>query len=146
MLLSLALTVFFYAQLPDDVAYLFKSDGSAERWASRIVVVLWLLLPQLVLTLFAFAVVWGVSIVSARFKATDDSTKKLVGTLLLMGNMVALPQALLVFAMLDIFSYNSYQIHILPLWAAALIIVGAGSIILGMFFMRAIRDIRGNCR
>ena len=56
-----------------------------------------------------------------------------------MGNMVALPQIILCFAMLDIFSYNSYQMHIMPLWVFALIIMGLGGIILGIFFIRAIR-------
>ncbi len=63
-----------------------------------------------------------------------------------MGNMVALPQIILCFAMLDIFSYNSYQIHIMPLWVFALIIMGLGGIILGVFFIRAIQQAWGATR
>jgi hypothetical protein len=56
-----------------------------------------------------------------------------------MGNMIAMPQIILFFAMLDILSYNSYQIHLLPLSVFALIIMGLGSIMLAMFFVQAIR-------
>ncbi len=63
-----------------------------------------------------------------------------------MGNMIALPQIILCFAMLDIFSYNSYQVHIMPLWVFALITMGLGGIILGIFFIRAIRRAWGATR
>lgn len=58
-----------------------------------------------------------------------------------MGNMMALPQIVLGFVMLDIFIYNSYRIHIMPLWIFAVIVMGAGVIVLGIFFLRAIRDV-----
>jgi hypothetical protein len=45
--------------------------------------------------------------------------------------------------MLDIFSYNSYQIHLIPLWVFALIVMVLGGIILGVIFLQAIRRIRG---
>jgi hypothetical protein len=63
---------------------------------------------------------------------------------LAMGNMIALPQVIFFFAMLDIFSYNSYEIRILPLWVIALVIMALGAIVLGMFFIRAIRQVRDN--
>ena len=57
----------------------------------------------------------------------------------LMGNMIGLPQLVLGFAMLKIFSYNSYQIHLMPLWVFALIVMGLGAIIFGLFFISAMR-------
>ena len=63
-----------------------------------------------------------------------------------MGNMIALPQIILCFAMLDIFSYNSYQIHLLPLWLFALIVMIMGGVIIGIFFILAIREISGTAR
>jgi hypothetical protein len=55
--------------------------------------------------------------------------------------MIALPQLVLAFAMLAIFSYNSYGIYLMPLWVFALIVMGLGGIILGAFFFLAIRQI-----
>ena len=59
-------------------------------------------------------------------------------TITVMGNMVVLPQIIFFFAILDVFSYNSYQIHPLPLLAVSLIVVGGGAVILGVFFIRAL--------
>jgi hypothetical protein len=43
------------------------------------------------------------------------------------------------FVMLDIFSYNVYEIHPMPIWLFALIVMVAGSVILAIFFIQAIR-------
>ena len=61
----------------------------------------------------------------------------------IMGNMVALPQIILTFAMLDIFFYNAYRIHLIPLWIFALIVMVLGSIFLGVFFIQAIKQSYG---
>ena len=139
LLLSIILSAYFYRRLPVEVAYHFKLDGSPDRWLSRGAIILWMLLPQLFLTLVAGAITWGVTKLSVLFQQPESTRVKPEEILLLMGNMIALPQIILGFAMLDIFSYNSYQIHIMPLWVFALIIMGLGGIILVIFFIRAMR-------
>lgn len=126
LLLSLILIAFFYQRLPGDVAYQFKSDGSPDSWLKRGTIVLWLLVPQLFLTLLAGAFTLGITKLATLLKPTESTRIKTEKVIRLMGNMVALPQALLFFAMLDIFSYNAYRVHILPLWAMAVIIVVVG--------------------
>ena len=59
-------------------------------------------------------------------------------TLFIIGNMVALLQAIICFAMLDIFSYNAYQIHLMPLFVFVLIVMVGGGFVLGTFFIWAI--------
>ena len=140
LLLSIILTACFYHRLPLEVAYHFRADGSPDRWLSRGAIILWLFLPQLFFTLLAGAITWGITKLGALFRQPESTWIKPESILVLMGNMVALPQVILCFAMLDIFSYNSYQIHILPLWVFALIIMGLGGIILGIFFIRAMRQ------
>ncbi|MBI2287390.1 MAG: DUF1648 domain-containing protein [Chloroflexi bacterium] len=137
-LLSMILTAYFYSRLPAEVAYHFKSDGSPDRWLSRGALLLWMLLPQLFLTLLSAAIVWGITRLATRFRQIDSTRIKPERILLLMGNMVALPQIILGFAMLDIFSYNSYQIRLIPLWLFALIIMGVGGIIIGIFLGRVL--------
>jgi len=137
--LSLVLTAYFYHQLSTEVAYHFKFDGSPDRWLSREMVTLWLLVPQLLLALGAGAIVWGITKLSVLSRQSGSAGVKPERLLSLMGNLVALPQIILCFAMLDIFSYNAYQMHIMPLWVFALIIIGLGGIILGIFFVLAIR-------
>jgi len=99
-----------------------------------------MLTPQFLLTLLAGAIAWGMTKLGGLFRQTGSAGIKVERILLLMGNMVALPQIILCFAMVDIFSYNSYQIHLMPLWIFALIIVALGGIILGIFFIQAMRQ------
>ena len=100
----------------------------------------WILTPQFFLALLAVGVVWGTIVLSARFQQIQSSAVQKLLTL--MGNMIALPQIILVFAMLDIFLYNSYQIHIMPLWIFALAVMILGVIILGIILLQAMRQIR----
>ncbi len=141
LLLSIILTACFYSRLPVEVAYHFQSDGSPDKWSSRGAVVLWTILPQLLLTLVAGAIAWGITRLAARFIQPESTRVKPERIILLMGNMIALPQIILGFAMLDIFSYNSYQIHLLPLWVFTLIVMVVGGIILGIFFLQAVRQV-----
>ena len=138
LLLSIIIAVYFYNRLPVELAYHFKSDGTPDRWLSRTAFVLWMLLPQLFLTLMAVALILGISRLSALFRQPERALIAPEKILLFMGNMVAMPQIVLGFAMLDIFSYNSYQTHIMPLWVFALIVMGVGGIILGILFIRAL--------
>ena len=139
LLLSIILTVYFYRLLPDEVAYHFEGV-SPDKWTSRGAVIAWMLTPQFFFVLMAGAIVWGATKLSTIFQQAESAAVKKV--LSLMGNMVALPQIILSFAILDIFSYNAYQIHIMPLWVFALIVMGLGGIILGIFFILAIRQVR----
>ena len=143
LLLSIILTAYFYRLLPVEVAYHFQSDGSADRWLSRGTIILWMLLPQLFLTLLAGVITWVITRLGALFRQSENTLVKPERILLLMGNMIGLPQIILCFAMLDIFSYNSYQVHLLPLWVFALIVMFLGGIILAIFFIRAMRQAWG---
>ena len=140
LLLSIILAAIFSPKLQPEIGYHFKDDGSPDRWLGRSQLVLAMLLPQLLLTLLAGVITWGVSKLSARFRPPGQSGIKTEKTLRLMGNMVALPQIMLGFAMLDIFRYNSSQIHIMPFWVFAVLVMGIGGILLGVFFLRAIRE------
>jgi uncharacterized membrane protein len=140
LFLSLILTAYFYRLLPGEVAYHFQ-DGSPDKWMSRGAIIAWMLTPQFFLALLAGAIIWGIIKLGTRFPSTANRLVEKI--LILMGNMIALPQIILGFAMLDIFSYNSYQIHLMPLWAFALIVMGLGGIILGIFFVLAIRQVWG---
>ena len=139
-LLSLTLVAYFYHLLPMKVAYHFK-DGLPDRWLSRNIIIAWMLAPQFFFMLLAGAITLGTTRLSARFQPTKSRWAE--NLLSLMGNMVALPQIILGFAMLDIFSYNAYQVHFLPLWVFALIVMGLGGVILGVYLAFAIRQVWG---
>ncbi len=138
LLLSLGLTIYFYPRLPDEIAYHFK-DGLPDRWVGRAAATAWLVVPQFLLTGLGAVIVMGIIRLGNRFPQTAN--KRAETTLLLMGNMVALPQLVLAFAMLAIFSYNSYGIYLMPLWIFALIVMGLGGIVLAVIFFLAIQQV-----
>ena len=140
LFLSVILTAYFYHRLPVEVAYHFKLDGSPDKWLSRKMIIVWMLTPQVLFTLGAGVITWGVTRLGILFRQAESILIKPERIISLMGNMIALPQTILCFAMLDIFSYNSYQVHIMPVWLFALIIMGLGGIIIGIFFIQIIRQ------
>lgn len=140
LLISLVLTAIFYPRLTVEIGYHFQGDGSPDRWLNRNRIILAMLIPQLILTLVAAATAWGITKLSARIP--QQAIVKQERIFRLMGNMMALPQIVLSFAMLDIFVYNAYRIHIMPLWVFAVTVMAAGAVVLGIFFLRAARAAR----
>ncbi len=130
--LSIILVAYFYHLLPTEVAYHFKFDGTPDKWLSREMTMVWVLTPQLLLTLLAAGIAWGITKLGILARQTGGTWVKAEGIISLMGNIVALPQLIVGFAMLDIFSYNLYQTHI-PMWLFLLIILGLTITGLGLF-------------
>jgi len=142
LLLVIIIAAFFYPQLSAKVAYHFKPDGSPDKWLSRQAILAWMLTPQLCLALLTGAIAWGTTKLSVLFRQAEGNLRP-ERIISLMGNMIALPQLIICFAMLGIFSYNLYGTHIMPIWIFALIVMGLGSILLGIFFILAIRRVWG---
>ncbi len=143
LLLSIVLTAYFYRLLPAEVAYHFI-DSSPDGWLSREMIIVWLLVPQLLLVLLAGGIGWGMTKLGALFRASEGTGTKPERIISLMSNMMALPQITLCFAILSIFSYNTYQIYI-PVWVLLLVILGLATIALGtllvLFFLKARRKL-----
>ncbi|MFC1980117.1 DUF1648 domain-containing protein [Chloroflexota bacterium] len=144
LFLSVFLSIYFYRLLPAEVAYHFRLDGTPDRWFGRGIAMVWTLLPQLLLTLLAGATMWIITKLGIFSRYTQSTWIKPEKVLLFMGNMIALPQFVLFFAMLDIFSYNSYQVHTMPMWVFLSVILGLATIalmlLLAFIFSRARRQ------
>jgi uncharacterized membrane protein len=138
LLLSIVLASVFYPHLTDQVAWRFNLEGSAKGWLSREIITLLMLLLQFLLVLAASAITWGITRMSRSFGQIESALKP-ERLILLMGNMAALPQIVLTFVMIDIFSYNIYGRHLMPIWLFALIVIVAGGIILTILFIRTIK-------
>jgi len=131
LILSIILTAYFSPRLPAEVAYHFSPDGSPDKWLSRGAAITWAVAPQIFLTLLAVAITWGTTRLGRLFGQTESAGIKPERVLSFMGNMMALPQIILCFAMLNIFSYNAYQTQLMSIWVFALIIMVLGGIIIG---------------
>lgn len=140
LFLSIAISAYFYHLLPEDVAYNLNPRLSPDKWLGRGTILSWMLVPQLCLVLVATGITWIITRLGILSGQENGAWIKPEMILSIMGNMIALPQVILAFAMLDIFSYNSYQFHIMPLWIFALLVMGAGVVMLGIFFILAIRQ------
>ncbi len=136
-LFSVILAVVFYNKLPPEVYYHFSGD-IPDREVSRVAIIAWLLIPQFFLAFIGVAISGIGSIISKKYELSDSNHIKRM--LMAMGNMVALPQIILIFAMLDIFLYNAYDIRLIPLWIVIVIILLLGTIVLGIFFFQTLRQ------
>ena len=123
--------------LSPEVAYHF-TDDEPDRWVSRGAIIAWLLVPQLILVLIGVVLSGGSAILSRRYELSE--TKHIKKILMAMGNMVALPQIILLFAILDFFLYNAYEIRLFPLWIGIPIVLLIGTIVLGVFFLQILRQ------
>lgn len=146
LLLSVALSAYFYPLLPAEVAYHFEPDGTPDRWLSREMTMFWVLALQLVFVLLGGGIAWGVTKLSTLFGQAGSTKIKPERLVLFTGNFVALPQFIICFAMVDIFSYNSYQIHLMPMWVFLLVVLGLVTISLVMFGVLILSKVRGGQR
>jgi uncharacterized membrane protein len=135
LVVSVTMAAIFYARLPADLAYHF-TDGSPDRWMPGALFLAWMLVPQFLLAALAAGIVLGV-IRLAGPRQSRPGAERILGV---MGNMVALPQVVLSFAMANIFSYNAYGAQIMPLWLFTVIIMALSGIVLGIFFLLALKQ------
>jgi hypothetical protein len=139
LLLAIVMAIVFYNRLPAEVAYHFTGD-TPDGWISRGAAVMWLLIPQFVLALTGLGLS-GMGIFITRKGGPEDSGS-FSKILTVMGNMVAIPQLVLFFILLDIFLYNAYDTPLIPLWIIVVAVTFIGSIILGIYFLQIIRQAR----
>ena len=137
LLASVVITVYFYGKLPDAVVWRLNSANSPT--ISRFQIVLWAVVPKLLLTLLAIAITYGTTKISNLSNQAADNGIKLDTVLMVMSNMVVIPQLILIVAMLNIFSYNAFQTHISFVWWISLAIILAGVVFLSIFFVHALQ-------
>jgi uncharacterized membrane protein len=129
-LFSLIIFASFYHLLPAEVAVHFDFDGNPDNWLSPLMTGVTVLVPQLFFVLLAAGIAWVVTRLGRQSGWAESGGVSAGRIVSFMGNILALPQLILLFAMLDILSYNSYQIHILPMWLFLIVVLGLATIAL----------------
>lgn len=132
LLVSLAVFASFYHLLPAEVAVHFDMDGSPDNWLGPPLTGVTVLAPQLLFVLLAWGIVWVAARLGNRFGQAEGGWVSAERVLAFMGNIMALPQVVILFAMLDILSYNAYQAHILPMWLFLIVVLGLATIALAV--------------
>ena len=141
-LLSIVLFALSYHMLPAEVAIHFDMDGNPDNWLGPEMTGITLLAPQLLFLLMALGIAWGVIRLDRRFSWSENGGVGTGRMVSFMGNILALPQLIILFALLDILSYNSYQTHILPMWLFLIVVLGlmtAGLLVAGIVFFLKLR-------
>jgi uncharacterized membrane protein len=139
--ISVIIAAIFFPQLPEQVAYRFSSEGTAESWMSRIGITA----TMIGLQFFIIALVILVVRVIVNFGKAIEQTASNFNPdrfMLLIGNIAALPQLVLAIVMFDIFSFNITEKHVLSIWLIILILAIIGAIILTVFFINALANAR----
>ena len=136
-LLTLAVSVIIAAwlgpKLTADAAYNFGGGDAPTGYFSRGAVLGITLGLQVAIALPVVFVSW-VTIRLRGSQADGGDAVKLDRVLLMVTNLVALPQLLLFFALAEILSYNIYGAHLLPGWAYGAAVLVTGALFLGLLF------------
>lgn len=139
---TVAAAVYFYPLLPARIGYHFGDGGSPDAWVDKGLFVALMLVLQLILSVAAGAIGLIVTKLAEMMKAGSVSIRSLGGVIAVMTNMVALPQLLVFFVVLDIFTYNAYGAHFLSSAILATLVIVLGSFVLVFFFYRAMQQTR----
>ena len=139
LFIAVILAAIFYGRLPAETAYRF-SGGVPVNWISRGGVLAWALGLQLVFVFLSLAVTLLVTGAAGRMHLPETPLNRRLFAII--GNLVALPQIIIAYAMLDIFLYNIYGKTMAPLWAFALVVMLAGGVVLAALFIRAFAQTR----
>jgi hypothetical protein len=138
LLISVLAAGLFYGKLPAEGAH-YSPIGQEGAATSRAGLIAWLLMPQAALALLSAGLVWTVTHIRSLAEYAGETGVSLDGIVMVMGNLIGLPQLILLFAMVNTFGYNAYGKSIVPVWAIVIILVVLGVAVTGIFFVRAIR-------
>ena len=136
--LFIALSAYFYHLLPAEVATHFELDGTPDGFSSRGMTLVWAILPQALFTLLAAGITIGLTRMNTLLNSLKGAGIRPERVLLFMGNAMAVPQLILGLAMADVFSYNAYQQHLMPMWLFLVIVFGLSTIALAVLFTFAL--------
>jgi hypothetical protein len=132
---TIAMVGAFYVKLPPEIIYRFSGVAAANE-AGRGVFLAWILGFQVFFTLVALVIVLLATRVARRMQlAASRALDTLFGV---MGNMVALPQVIILYAMADIFDYNINGKNLPAVWIFGLAALFAGGVIMAVFFGKAV--------
>ncbi|MFC2023072.1 DUF1648 domain-containing protein [Chloroflexota bacterium] len=136
--LFIALSAYFYHLLPTEVATHFELDGTPDDFSSRGVALVWAILPQLLFTLLAAGITAGLTRMTTLLNSVEGAGIRPERVLLFLGNAMAVPQLILGLAIADVFSYNAYQQHLMPMWLFLAIVFGLSTVALALVFTLAL--------
>jgi len=135
LFLSVIFFAIFYWQLNPQVAYRFNTDGLPGSTTSRGMLAVFMLLPQIIFVLLGGGVAATITRIGGSLGELSQALNP-ERLIMLIGNIIVLPQIVFSFIMLDIFSYNINGSHLMPVWIFAVIVMIIGGILLTLFLIK----------
>ncbi len=140
---TLIMVLWLAPKVPLTVGYNLDDNSNPLSFMTRRNLIVLTVLPQLLLTFLAFIVSWGVTKLGNVFRTVQEGGLPLNSLLLVMGNIIGLPQLIIFYAMTNIFTYNAYQVTLPPLWIFTLAVMAVAGIVLAIFFINMMRKMGG---
>jgi uncharacterized membrane protein len=141
-LFCLAVAAVVYPSLPESVAYRFNSAGVPTTFLLKAAFTAVMLGAQLFITLAVIGLAMGIVAFGRRMLGKSALAFNVHGMIWLMTNMLALPQIILAFILLDSSFYALQGSHIMTPWLFSLITVGLGSLVILFVFVQVFKQAR----
>ena len=136
----LILIVVFVSNLSLEPAFRFNSAGEPVNTAPASLIVRLSLIAQLLFLAIGWLVGKGVTSFINRLRMPESAGRQSQKVIAVAANMIALPQIIAAYISFDIFIYDTNNLHILPVWAFALISMSIGGILICWRFYKIIRS------
>ncbi len=141
-LFCLAVAAIVHPTLPESVAYRFGSAGAPTSFLPKAAFTAVMLGAQLLITLAVVGLASGIVAFGRHMLARSALAFNVHGMIWLMTNMLALPQIILAFILLDSSFYALQGSHIMTPWIFSLITVGLGSLVILFVFVQVFKQAR----
>jgi uncharacterized membrane protein len=126
----------FVFTAPNPLPFRFDADGSVLNSMNKFAFVALILICQAIGVLVAAAVAQTIIKLSQTMLKSSTAPVALDGFVLLMSNMVLLPQVILAYLMVDAFISATWSVHLISFLLFAIIAATAGIAILAVAFIR----------
>jgi hypothetical protein len=120
----------FMSSLSPEPAFRFDSAGNPVSYGAKTSVVIISLIVQLIFIAISWSAGKIVTAFINRLGMPESSGQQSQKVISISANMIMLPQLIAAFISLDIFIYDIYKFHLLPVWAFAAITMVVGGILI----------------
>lgn len=136
---SMVLALIFLPQVTGELAFRFTANGNPLNSANRYLVTGFLIGAQVLLVAGGWLNGYFIYRVGASHGTTSLSGVKAAKTAVLSANMVALPQVILAFVLVYVYSFNVSGVHLMPVWLFVVLAMVTGSMIIIYNFVKITR-------
>ncbi|MCL2140552.1 MAG: hypothetical protein FWH42_02575 [Dehalococcoidia bacterium] len=141
---AIILSACVFGALPASIDYRFTSEGVGRNSMSSIIFVLVLSAIQVICAIIAWGTVSIIVRLSHNYFRDEAPLFKLDGFIMLMSNMVLLPQVILSYFMLDTYIYALWEKHLIPVTTFAFAVIIIGSLIILSTFIWLVSSARNS--